>query len=47
MESDEWKHLLGKNLGIRYKEKLNEMVDFIKTQEKTLGKTIKDLDDCR
>lgn len=47
MESDAWKHLLGKNLGIRYKSKLDTMVDFIKAREKILGKTIKDLDDCR
>lgn len=30
-----------------YKDKLNIMVDFIKTQEKILNKPIRDLDDCR
>ncbi|KAJ8938536.1 hypothetical protein NQ318_016906 [Aromia moschata] len=47
VESDAWKHSLGKKLGERYKEKLTNMVDFIKTQEKILSKPIKDLDDCR
>lgn len=47
VESDAWKHMLGKKLGVRYKNKLNEMVEFIKTQEKILSKPIKDLDDCR
>ncbi|XP_017775151.1 PREDICTED: dynein heavy chain 8, axonemal [Nicrophorus vespilloides] len=47
VESNAWKHNLGKNLAIRYKEKLMEMVDFIKAQEKILAKPIKDLDDCR
>lgn len=47
IESDAWKHLLGKHLGVMYKVKLMEMVDFIKTQEKVLAKPIKDLDDCR
>ncbi|CAG9816206.1 unnamed protein product [Phaedon cochleariae] len=47
VESDAWKHILGKKLGHRYNEKLNNMVDFIKTQEKVLNKPIKDLDDCR
>lgn len=47
VESEAWKHLLGKNLSIRYKRKLNDMVDFIKAQEKILSKPIKDLDDCR
>ncbi|KRT82784.1 hypothetical protein AMK59_4319, partial [Oryctes borbonicus] len=47
IESDAWKHLLGKNLGLKYKDKLTEMVDFIKQQEKILAKPINDLDDCR
>lgn len=47
IESDSWKYLLGNNLGTIYKNKLNEMVDFIKAQEKILNKPIKDLDDCR
>nr|CAI5817756.1 unnamed protein product [Callosobruchus analis] len=47
VESDAWKHILGKKLGNRYKEKLVTMVDFIKAQEKILSKPIKDLDDCR
>lgn len=47
VESDAWKHILGKKLGLLYKQKLNKMVDFIKTQEKILSKPIKDLDDCR
>lgn len=47
VESDAWKHVMGKNLSDRYNEKLNTMVDFIKTQEKILNKPIKDLDDCR
>lgn len=34
-------------LGLKYKDKLTEMVDFIKQQEKILAKPIKDLDDCR
>lgn len=47
VESEAWKHMLGKKLGLRYKSKLNDMVDFIKSQEKILSKPIKDLDDCR
>ncbi|XP_044272703.1 dynein axonemal heavy chain 8 [Tribolium madens] len=47
VESDAWKHILGKNLAKRYRAKLLELVDFIKNREKVLGKPIKDLDDCR
>ncbi|XP_025829635.1 dynein heavy chain 8, axonemal [Agrilus planipennis] len=47
VESEAWKHLLGKYLGVIYKQKLNDMVNFIKTQEKTLSRPINDLDDCR
>ncbi|KAJ3662197.1 hypothetical protein Zmor_006553 [Zophobas morio] len=47
VESDAWKHILGKNLGKRYRGKLLELVDFIKNREKVLNKPIKDLDDCR
>ncbi|KAL1516507.1 hypothetical protein ABEB36_000416 [Hypothenemus hampei] len=47
VESDSWKHIMGKNLSERYKKKLTTMVDFIKTQQKILNKPIKDLDDCR
>ncbi|KAJ8919736.1 hypothetical protein NQ315_006264 [Exocentrus adspersus] len=47
VESNAWKHILGKKLGLLYKRKLDKMVDFIKTQEKVLSKPIKDLDDCR
>lgn len=47
IESDAWKHLLGRHLGNAYKSKLVDMVDFIKKQEKILAKPIKDLDDCR
>ena len=39
--------MLGKSLGLKYRDKLMQMVDFIKQQEKVLGKPIKDLDDCR
>ncbi|KAJ8960348.1 hypothetical protein NQ317_010573 [Molorchus minor] len=34
VESDAWKHTLGKKLGERYKEKLTNMVDFIKSTGK-------------
>ncbi|XP_019756852.1 dynein axonemal heavy chain 8 [Dendroctonus ponderosae] len=47
IESEAWKHIMGKNLSERYKKKLTNMVEFIKTQEKILNKPIKDLDDCR
>ncbi|XP_050311595.1 dynein axonemal heavy chain 8 [Anthonomus grandis grandis] len=47
VESEAWKHIMGKNLSERYKKKLVTMVDFIKAQEKILNKPIKDLDDCR
>ncbi|CAG9855812.1 unnamed protein product [Phyllotreta striolata] len=47
VESETWKHILGRKLITNYKDKLNEMVTFIKMQEKTLSKTIRDLDDCR
>ncbi|KAG5868053.1 hypothetical protein JTB14_022256 [Gonioctena quinquepunctata] len=47
VESDSWKHILGKKLAYRYNEKLNSIVDFIKVQQKILNKPIKDLDDCR
>ncbi|CAG9764101.1 unnamed protein product [Ceutorhynchus assimilis] len=47
VESEAWKHIMGKKLSESYKKKLVTMVDFIKTQEKVLNKPIKDLDDCR
>ncbi|XP_072395911.1 dynein axonemal heavy chain 8 [Diabrotica undecimpunctata] len=47
VESEAWKHTLGKKLCDNYREKLNKMVDFIKAQEKILNKPINDLDDCR
>uniref|UniRef100_A0A6P7H2C1 Dynein heavy chain 5, axonemal-like n=1 Tax=Diabrotica virgifera virgifera TaxID=50390 RepID=A0A6P7H2C1_DIAVI len=47
VESEAWKHTLGKKLCDNYREKLNAMVDFIKAQEKILNKPINDLDDCR
>ncbi|KAB0798200.1 hypothetical protein PPYR_09193 [Photinus pyralis] len=47
VESEAWKHLLGKKLSDKYKDKFLEMIDFIKTQEKILAKPIKNLDDCR
>lgn len=47
VESDAWKHIMGKKLDSRYRDKLNTMVDFIKTQEKILNKPITELDDCR
>ncbi|XP_060520516.1 dynein axonemal heavy chain 8 isoform X2 [Cylas formicarius] len=47
VESDSWKHIMGKNLSDRYKKKLTVMVDFIKAQEKILNKPLRDLDDCR
>ncbi|KAK5645861.1 hypothetical protein RI129_004325 [Pyrocoelia pectoralis] len=47
LESEAWKHLLGKKLSEKYKDKFLEMIDFIKTQEKVLARPIKNLDDCR
>ncbi|KAK4886462.1 hypothetical protein RN001_002733 [Aquatica leii] len=47
VESDAWKHILGTKLCAKYKDKLMELVDFIKTQEKILSVKIKDLDGCR
>ncbi|KAL3284032.1 hypothetical protein HHI36_018202 [Cryptolaemus montrouzieri] len=47
VESDAWKYIMGNNLALRNKQRLNKMVDFIKTQEKIMSKKIKDLDDCR
>ncbi|KAF5281562.1 hypothetical protein FQA39_LY05097 [Lamprigera yunnana] len=47
IESDAWKYILGHKLSVKYKEKLMEMVDFIKAQDKILNRTIVDLEDCR
>lgn len=47
VESEAWKHLLGRHLTVKYNEKLKEMVDFISTQQKILGKKISNLDDVR
>lgn len=47
VESDAWKHLLGRHLTVAYKEKLSEMVDYINTQNKILNKKISNLDDVR
>ncbi|KAF5272454.1 hypothetical protein FQR65_LT04922 [Abscondita terminalis] len=47
VEADAWKYALGKKLCIKYKEKLTEVVDFIKAREKVLGRVISNLDDCR
>ncbi|XP_044760955.1 dynein axonemal heavy chain 8-like isoform X2 [Coccinella septempunctata] len=47
VESNAWKYIMGNNLALRNKQRLNKMVDFIKTQEKIMSRKIKDLDDCR
>ncbi|KAK9893078.1 hypothetical protein WA026_023570 [Henosepilachna vigintioctopunctata] len=47
IEATAWKILLGNKLIEKNKQKLNEMVDFIKAQEKIMNKPVTDLDECR
>ena len=46
-ESKAWKTIMGRKLSAFYKVILEEMVLFIATQQKTLGRELTDLDDCR
>ncbi|CAG2056143.1 unnamed protein product, partial [Timema podura] len=47
VECAAWKHCLGRLLKTNYKEKLDEMVDFISDHSNILQRKIKDLDDVR
>nr|CAD7567573.1 unnamed protein product [Timema californicum] len=47
VECAAWKHCLGRLLKTNYKEKLDEMVDFISDHGNILQRKIKDLDDVR
>lgn len=46
-ESKKWKLILGTKLSLFYRTILDEMVDFIQTQQKVLSRDLVDLDDCR
>ena len=47
VEAENWKVALGRGMNAKYKEKLDEIVQFIADYSRRLSHPIKDLDDVR